>query len=80
MFQSLKTPELTKLAAALDWHPKELEERIFELGLATLSAEAHRLAETPCSDPTVICLTQPEARLVHWIVAASNLLQWQEEL
>lgn len=80
MFHSMKTPELAKLAAALDWHPAELEERIFELGLAALSAEAHRLAETPCSDPTVTCLTQPEARLVHWIVAASSLLRWEEAL
>lgn len=34
MVHSLKTPELKALAEALGWEPRELEERIFELGIA----------------------------------------------
>lgn len=78
MVHSLKTPKLKALAEALGWEPRELEERIFELGIAVLSTEANRLAEAPCTDSNVSWLRQPEIRLIHWTVAAANLLTWEE--
>lgn len=66
--------ELEALAEALGCGHPELEQRIFELGLAVLAYEAERLSEAPLELPNSLELKEPKVRLVHWFVAASNLL------